>query len=98
MKSKYERMNKEEKRNVYKCFKEEKHELYIKMKRMFIVCYFGIFYGFLTFFYDCFFSKSKLNYCLDIIVFVFCIVSIIVLYKFKKNLLNKFVIENKKRF
>lgn len=98
MKTKYERMNKENKKKVYECFKKEKHDLYKKLNRMFILCYIGLIYGFGIFFYDLFIEKSKLNYILDIIVFIFCFIVILKLYNVKKDLLNKFVLDNKKRF
>lgn len=98
MKTKYERMTKEEKKNVYKIFKTEKVEISKKLNKMFILCYIGTIYGFIIFFYDYFITKSKLNYILDIIVFIFCILALLKLNSLKKDLLNKFVLENKKRF
>lgn len=98
MKTKYERMNKVEKRKVYLSYKEEKKELVKKMNRMFILCYIGTFYGFISFFYDLFLMKSKVNYILDIIIFLFCLICILKLNKTKKELLNKYVLDNKKRF
>ena len=98
MKTKYERMNKEEKRKVYQEFKQEKKDLVKKMNRMFILVYIGIIYGLGTFFYDFLVAKSKLNYWLDIIVFVFCLIVLLILFRLKKSLLNKYVIKNKKRF
>jgi len=98
VKTKYERMNKVEKRKVYLSYKEEKKELVKKMNRMFILCYIGTFYGFISFFYDLFLMKSKVNYILDIIIFLFCLICILKLNKTKKELLNKYVLDNKKRF
>ena len=98
MKTKYERMNKVEKKKVYLSYKEEKKELVKKMNRMFIICYIGTFYGFLSFFYDLLVMKSKLNYILDIVIFIFCLISILKLNNTKKELLNKYVLDNKKRF
>jgi len=98
MKTKYERMSKEEKKKVYLSYKEEKYELAKKMNRMFILCYIGIIYGFLNFFYDLFIMKSKVNYILDVIVIIFCLIVTLKLNKTKKDLLNKYVLDNKKRF
>lgn len=98
MKTKYERMSKTEKKKVFKAYKKEKPELAKKLKNMFILVYIGMIYGFSLFFYDLFISKSKLNYLLDIIVFLFCLVALLIINKIKTDLLNKFVIENKKRF
>lgn len=98
MKTKYERMNKEEKKKVYLSFKEDKKNLVKKMNRMFILCYIGISYGFITFFYDLLILKSKINYILDIIVFLFCLFVLLKIIKTKKDLLNKYVLDNKKRF
>ena len=98
MKTKYERMSKEEKKHVYEVYKKEKVELAKKFRNMFILCDFGLIYGFSLFFYDLFIKKSVINYILDIVVFVFCLISLLVINKIKKDLLNKFVLENKKRF
>ena len=98
MKTKYERMSKDEKKHVYEIYKKEKVELAKKFRTMFILCVFGLVYGFSLFFYDFFIKKSMLNYILDIIVFVFCLISFYIINKIKKDLLNKFVLENKKRF
>ena len=98
MKTKYERMSKEEKKRVLEIYKKEKSELYKKFKYMFILCNFGLIYGFSLFFFDLFIKKSLIYYILDIIVFIFCLISLCVINKIKKDLLNKFVLENKKRF
>ena len=69
-----------------------------KFKTMFLLSYIGILYGGILFLYDFFINKSKINYILDIVVFVFCIISLFVVKKVKKMCLNDFVIKNKKRF
>lgn len=98
MKTKYERMSKKEKKHVYEIFKKEKVELVKKFKNMYIISYIGVLYSFLIFFYDFFINKSKLNYILDIVVFIFCLISIFIINKIRKDVLNKYVLDNKKRF
>ena len=44
MKTKYERMSKEEKKHVYEVYKKEKVELAKKFRNMFILCDFGLIY------------------------------------------------------
>ena len=97
MKTKYERMNKNEKRDVYNKFKVEKKDLYKKLKRMFILCSVGIGYSLLIFIYDFLFKNSKLNYILDIAIFVFCVFYLIKVINTKKELLNDFVLKNDKK-
>ena len=98
MKTKYERMNKDEKKKVHEAFKNDKKDLAKKMNRMYILVYLGIIYGVFSFIYDLFISKSKLNYWLDIVVIVFCIIVYFILFNLKKRILNNYVIKNKKRF
>ena len=96
MKTKYERMSREEKKEVINSFKIEKSELYRKFRNMNILCYIGIVYSFIVFFYDLLIKKSTINYILDIIIFVF---SVLVLFKvkhIKKEMLNNYVLKNKR--
>ena len=93
MKNKYERLNKEEKKKVYNNYKKEKPILAKKFKNMYLLSYIGCIFGLCSFFYDYFISKSKLNYILDIIIFIFCIISIFIVNKVKKNILNNFLLK-----
>jgi len=88
LKTKYERMSKKEKKEVYKEYKKEKCEFVKKMERMFLFCRLGIIYSVLMFLYDFFFGKSSIAYWLDIIVFVFCLLALIKVNSTKKNILN----------
>lgn len=96
MKTKYERMNKNEKKKVLDSFKVEKKELYKKFRNMNILCYAGIFYSFIVFFYDLFIKKSTINYILDIIIFVFSILVLLKVISIKKEVLNNYVLKNKR--
>lgn len=93
MKTKYERMTKEEKKTLYSEYKKEKYVFAKKMEKMFILCYLGIGYGVLMFIYDFFFKKSTLGYILDIIVFMFCLIAMLKIYSIKKDLLNKYALK-----
>ena len=77
MKSKYERMTKKEKRELYLEYKKEKNVFAKKMEKMFWLCYAGIMYGAIMFIYDFFFKKSKVAFILDIVVLVFCVISVL---------------------
>lgn len=96
MKNKYERMSKEEKKEVYKEYKLNKKEFSSKMEKMFILCYVGIGYAILMFIYDFFYKKSTVSYILDIVVFVFSIIALLKVVSIKKDLLNKFVLNKDK--
>ena len=93
MKTKYERMSKEEKKELFNKFKEEKQTLYKKFRNMFILCYVGIVYSVLVFFYDFFIKHSKLNFIIDIIIFVFCLIALLKIYSMKKEVLNNFALK-----
>lgn len=100
MKTKYERMSREEKRKLYKEYKKEKSSFSKKMENMFLLCYIGMAYAVIVFIYDFFYKSSKVGYILDIVVFVFCLLALFKLISTKKELLNNFALkkdkENKK--
>lgn len=97
MKSKYERMSREEKKEVYKKYKSEKLEFVKKMERMFLLCRIGIVYSVLVFLYDFFLNKNVISYSCDIIIFVFCLIVLIKINNTKKNILNNYVIGKKNK-
>ena len=96
MKNKYERMSKEEKKELINQYKIEKDVFYNKMKKMFILCYIGIIYGVGSFCYDFFYKNSKLAYVLDIIVLIFCLLALFKVSSIKNDLLNKFALKKDK--
>lgn len=93
MKTKFERMSREERKELYKKYKLEKSEFAKKMKNMFILCGVGIGFSVLMFIYDYFFRKSKINYILDIIIFIFCLIASFRIYCVKKELLNNYALK-----
>lgn len=93
MKTRYERMNRVEKKELYNEYKIEKQEFTRKMEKMFILCYLGVSYGIIMFIYDFFYKKSMVGYILDLIVFVFCLLALYKVINIKKDLLNKFALE-----
>lgn len=97
MKTKYERMTKLEKKELYQEYKKEKNTFAQKMEKMFILCYLGIGYGLITFIYDFFYKKSTVSYILDIIVFIFCLLALLKIISIKKQLLNKYALEKDKK-
>ena len=96
LKTKYERMTKEEKKKLYKEYKLEKKEIAKKMERMFLLVYIGIGYSLLMIVMDII-KKSTLAYSLDIVLLVFCLVSLWRLIVVKKELLNKFILNKTKK-
>ena len=97
MKTKYERMSNEEKKNLYKEYKKEKEAFVKKMEKMFLLCYLGIGYGLLMFLYDYFIKKNTLSFILDIVVSIFCLLALLKIISTKKSLLNKYAIEKEKK-
>ena len=95
MKNKYDRMNKEEKKELYNKFKKEKKVLYSKMKRFNIILIIGIIYSIVAFIYDFLIKKSLILEIIDIIILVFCIICLIRFYFIKINLLNNYAIKKK---
>lgn len=93
MKTKYERMSKEEKKELYKEYKKEKDVFAKKMEKMFILCYVGVIYGIVMFIYDFFFKKSTIAFILDTVVVVFCLIAVLKLYSTKKELLNNYALK-----
>lgn len=93
MKTKYERMSREEKKELYKKYRLEKSEVAKKMENMFLLCGIGIDFSVLMFIYDYFFRKSKINYILDIIIFIFCLIVYFRIYYVKKELLNNYALK-----
>lgn len=93
MKTKYERMSREERKELEKKYKLEKSEFVKKMENMFLLCGIGIGFSVLMFIYDYFFRKSKINYILDIIIFIFCLIVYFRIYYVKKELLNNYALK-----
>lgn len=93
MKSRYERMSKKEKKDLYNNYKLEKKDIAKKMNNMFFICYFGIVYSLLVFIYDFFYKHSRVNYILDILIFVFSLVALLKMYSVKKDLLNNYALK-----
>lgn len=96
MKTFYERMSREERRELYKEYKNEKASFSKKMEKMFLLCYLGIGYALVVFIYDFFYKRSTVGYILDIIVFVFCLLALFKLINTKKELLNNFALRKDK--
>lgn len=93
MKTKYERMNKEDKKELYKKYRLAKSEFAKKMENMFLLCGVGIGFSVLMFVYDYFFRKTEINYILDIIIFIFCLIAYFRIYCVKKELLNNYALK-----
>lgn len=93
MKTRYERMSKEEKKELYNKYKVEKKDLAKKMNNMFIVIYVGIFYSLVAFIYDFFYKSSRINYILDIVIFIFCLLAFLKVFNIKKELLNNYALK-----
>lgn len=94
MKSKYDMLSKEEKKEIYRKYKTDKSVFVKKMNGMFMLCIIGIIYSIGCFIYDLF-NKSNVSLIFDIIIFVFCLGVYIRILFLKKELLNKYYISNK---
>ena len=92
----YERMSRESKKQLYKEYKKEKSSFSKKMEKMFLLCYLGLGYALLVFIYDFFYKRSTVSYILDIVVFVFCLLALFKLISTKKELLNNFALKKDK--
>lgn len=101
MKTKYERLSKIEKKELYLKYKNEKPDIAMKMRNMFIVCCIGIIYSLAMFVYDFFYKHNKISFILDSIILLFCIIILFKTFNTKKELLNKYLLkldeENKKK-
>jgi len=93
MKTKYERMSKEEKKKLYIEYKKDNFVIVKKMQKMLILCYVGLLYGVLSFCYDFFYKNSVIGYVLDIVLFIFCLFALLKVISIKKELLNKYALK-----
>ena len=96
MKTKYDRMSKLEKKELYNKFKKDKPILVSKMNRFNIILIIGIIYSIIAFIYDFLLKKGTILIVIDIIIFIFCVICFIRFYYIKKGLLNKYAIEKHK--
>ena len=88
MKTKYDLMNKEEKKIIKEKFKNEKKALYKKFRTMNILIILAFIFSIVNFGYDFFIKKNTLSYVLDIVTVLFCIFAFIKVYKTRKDILN----------
>ncbi len=95
MKTRYQRLDKMEKKEIYNQFKIKKKNIYIKMNRMFIICIIGMIYSIIALVFDIYNSSNIFNISLDIIVFIFCLVAYLKTNKTKIDLLNTFLQNSK---
>lgn len=100
MKTKYERLSKIERKELYLKYKSEKSNIALKMRNMFVLCYVGMIYSIIMFIYDFFYKHNKFSFILDIIILLFCIIILFKTFNTKKELLNNYLLkidkENKK--
>lgn len=112
MKIKYDRLTKEEKKQVkidYINASDNNKYVSKKFKNAKIALIIGFVYGFLLFFFDLlkelkifdygfsiFNSKMILNYIYDVGIILLCLVLILLINKKEKEILNRFLINKKK--
>lgn len=96
MKNKYERMTKEEKKEIYKEFKDKKSELVKKMERMLLICKIGIVYIIIAIIYD-FLLFNTISLIFDGLILLLCIGMLIKTRNTKIELLNTYAIEKEKK-
>ena len=97
MKNKYQRMDKKEKKLLYKQYKEEKLDFTKKMERMLLFCKIGIIYSIIAIIYDFLLSKNIYMGIFDGILLLFCIYMFIRTNNIKIELLNKYALEKDKK-
>ena len=97
MKNKYQRMTKEEKKEIYLEFKKEKKEFTKKMERMMSFCKLGIIFTIFATLFDIFAINEYKRAIVDGILMLFCILMLIKTNNVKVELLNKFSIEKDKK-
>ena len=93
MKTKYDMLNKEERKELVNKFKKKNYNLYIKTRNMFVLCYIGIIYSCIVFIYDYYYKKGLSNFIADATILLFCIFCLLKVNKIKKNILNDFIIK-----
>ena len=97
MKNKYQRMTKEEQKQIYKEFKEQKEEFTKKMERMILFCKIGIIYAIIAILYDILITNNYILAIIDGVILLFCIFMLLRTNNIKIEFLNKFVIEKDKK-
>lgn len=96
MKNKYQRLNKEEKRQARKDFKNSesnKIEIYQRLNRLKTIGIVGIIYSLITFGLDFLFKSTKWNFLLDGALLIFCLLTLIKSNEILVKQINKFLIE-----
>ena len=96
MKNKYQRLTKEERKQVYKEFKGQKKEFTKKMERMILLCKIGIAYSIIAILYDIIITKNYIMGILDGLILLFCIGMLIKTNNTKVDFLNSFVLSKEK--
>ena len=96
MKNKYQRMNKEQKKQLYNDFKELKPVFTKKMERMLLICKIGIIYSIVAILYDLLLTNNYVMTIIDGIILLFCIGMFIKTNNTKIDFLNDFAIKKDK--
>ena len=94
MKTKYERMSKEEKKEIKLKFKKEKIELYKRFRTMHLLISLGFIYSAIALIFDCFIVKKGSNAIIDIALLMFCLFAHIAFDVRLKNLSGFCIVNN----
>ena len=98
MKNKYQRMNKQEQKQLYNEYKQEKGEFVKKMERVLFICKIGFIIFIIAILYDLFLTKNYNMAIVDGVILLFCVFMFIRTNNVKINCLNDFAISKDKKY
>lgn len=99
MKNKYERLNKIEKKDAIKNYKESSESnanIYKKFNRLRVICVIGILYSIISFVVDFYLTNNSFDFVMDGILLIFCLIIFISCNRMLGNQINNYLIKNKK--
>ncbi len=99
MKSKYQLLSKEEKKQAKKDYMEASETnkaIYKKLNRLTIISIIGIIYSLISFVIDFFLTKIIWDFVIDAVLLIFCLIFIIKSQSILSEQINKFLISKKK--
>lgn len=99
MKTKYQRLTKEEKKEAIAKYNEDESNkaFYKRLKRIRIVSIIGIVYALLSFVLDTIMKQGVWSFCIDSVLLIFCIVFLLKSHDILVKSINNFLIKNTKK-
>lgn len=94
MKLYYKTLSKDKREDIKGKFLNSKESLiYKKANRIIIVCIIGIIFSIMTLTFDLLYKIGIINYILDLMLFVFCLIFLVVFNNIKMKEINKFALK-----